>query len=48
MTTAVEGEKIKVKNDLVFIFAGGEMPTQFLQKIGIQITKKFGEALLKH
>ncbi len=48
MTTAADGEKIKVKNDLVFIFAGGEMPTQFLQKIGIQITKKFGEALLKH
>ena len=37
-----------IKNDLVFIFAGGELPTQFLQKIGIQITRKFGEAILKH
>jgi len=24
------------------------LPTQFLDKIGIQITKKFGEAILKH
>ncbi|MCF6170950.1 MAG: NAD(P)-binding domain-containing protein [Bacteroidales bacterium] len=35
-------------NDLVYIFAGGELPTQFLQKIGLQITKKFGETVLKH
>lgn len=37
-----------VDNDLVYIFAGGELPTQFLEKIGIRITKKFGEAILKH
>jgi thioredoxin reductase/Pyruvate/2-oxoacid:ferredoxin oxidoreductase delta subunit len=37
-----------VKNDQVYIFAGGELPTQFLTKIGIQITKKYGEAVLKH
>jgi len=36
------------KNDLVFIFAGGELPTQFLMKAGINITTKFGEAILKH
>ncbi len=41
-------EKVRVKNDLVFIFAGGELPTQFLMKVGITITKKFGEAILKH
>jgi thioredoxin reductase (NADPH) len=41
-------EKTKIKNDLVFIFAGGELPTQFLEKVGIKITKKFGEAILKH
>jgi len=35
-------------NDLVFIFAGGELPTDFLKKAGIMITKKFGEAILKH
>jgi len=43
-----ENKEFKIENDLVYIFAGGELPTQFLQKIGIQITKKFGEALLKH
>lgn len=42
------GEKERIKNDLVYIFAGGELPTQFLLKIGLQITKKFGEAVLKH
>jgi thioredoxin reductase/NAD-dependent dihydropyrimidine dehydrogenase PreA subunit len=45
-TTPEESEKIA--NDLVYIFAGGELPTQFLEKIGIRITKKFGEAILKH
>lgn len=38
----------RIRNDRVYIFAGGELPTQFLNKIGIQITKKFGEAVLKH
>jgi thioredoxin reductase/NAD-dependent dihydropyrimidine dehydrogenase PreA subunit len=38
----------QIRNDRVFIFAGGELPTQFLNKIGIQITRKFGEAILKH
>ncbi|MFH0759316.1 MAG: NAD(P)-binding domain-containing protein [Bacteroidota bacterium] len=42
-----EGKSI-LKNDRIFIFAGGELPTQFLNKIGIQITKKFGETVLKH
>lgn len=41
-------EKQTVKNDLVYIFAGGELPTQFLKKVGIEITTKFGEAILKH
>ncbi len=40
--------EVEIKNDLVYIFAGGELPTQFLEKIGIQITKKFGEVVLKH
>lgn len=39
---------IKIKNDLVYIFAGGELPTAFLEKIGIKINKKFGETVLKH
>jgi thioredoxin reductase (NADPH) len=41
-------EHQKIKNDLVYIFAGGEMPTEFLEKVGLKITKKFGEAILKH
>ena len=39
---------LELKNDLVFIFAGGELPTQFLEKMGIKISRKFGEAILKH
>ena len=35
-------------NDLVYIFAGGELPTDFLQKAGIQITKRFGYTMRKH
>jgi len=45
---SVSGQVTNLDNDLVYIFAGGELPTQFLEKIGIRITKKFGEALLKH
>lgn len=43
-----DNEDIEIGNDLVFIFAGGILPTKFLENIGIKITKKFGEALLKH
>jgi thioredoxin reductase len=39
---------VKLNNDLVYILAGGELPTGFLEKSGIQITRKFGEAILKH
>ncbi|TAL66441.1 MAG: 4Fe-4S ferredoxin [Bacteroidetes bacterium] len=41
-------EVLKLRNDLVYIFAGGELPTQFLEKTGIKIEKKFGETVLKH
>jgi len=40
-------EKQVITNDLVYIFAGGELPTQFLAKMGIKVTTKFGEAVLK-
>ncbi len=43
-----ENKEVSLKNDLVYIFAGGELPTEFLQKAGVQITKKFGEAIMKH
>lgn len=41
-------ENLSIENDLVYIFAGGELPTQFLEKVGIKITRKYGEAILKH
>jgi len=44
----VEEKQKEIDNDLVYIFAGGELPTKFLEKIGIKIDKKFGEAILKH
>ena len=44
------GQEIEseIPNDLVYCFLGGELPNQFLQQIGISISKKFGEAVLKH
>lgn len=41
------GTEIKLSNDFLFIFAGAEMPQKFLMSLGIQIDKKFGEALKK-
>ncbi|MBP6185362.1 MAG: NAD(P)-binding domain-containing protein [Saprospiraceae bacterium] len=41
-------EEFTIPNDLVYIFAGGELPTQFLEKVGIQITKRFGYTVKKH
>ncbi|MEK7256510.1 MAG: NAD(P)-binding domain-containing protein, partial [Bacteroidota bacterium] len=35
-------------NDLVYIFAGGELPTQFLEKVGVQVMKRFGYTVKKH
>lgn len=46
--SSVTNEIITIKNDLVYIFAGGELPTQFLIKAGITVDKKFGEAILTH
>ncbi|MCL4279066.1 MAG: NAD(P)-binding domain-containing protein, partial [Ignavibacteriaceae bacterium] len=43
-----ENNPLVLENDLVYIFAGGILPTKFLEEIGIRITKKFGEAVLKH
>ncbi|MBL7793843.1 MAG: NAD(P)-binding domain-containing protein [Saprospiraceae bacterium] len=43
-----EGKQYVLDNDLVYIFAGGELPTQFLEKAGIQITKRFGYTVKKH
>ena len=43
-----QNDTFELENDLVYIFAGGELPTKFLEKSGIKITKKFGEAILSH
>ena len=41
-------DEIVVENDQIYIFAGGELPTQFLQKAGVEITKRFGYTLKKY
>lgn len=46
--TQSDKSEIELENDLVYIFAGGELPNKFLEKVGIPITKKFGEEILKH
>lgn len=48
ISSTINDDEESIKNDLVYIFAGGELPTQFLQKVGLKITKKYGEAILKH
>lgn len=44
----VGDEMRQIPNDLVYIFAGGELPTAFLQKAGVEITKRFGHIMRKH
>ena len=36
------------ENDMVYIFAGGELPSKFLKNIGIEFSTKRGEVILKH
>ena len=38
----------QLENDRVYIFAGGELPVQFLKKMGISMCTKHGEVILKH
>lgn len=37
-----------LENDLVYIFAGGELPVKFLQNAGIEVSKKFGKIVKKY
>jgi len=39
---SAEGE-IVLENDHVFVFIGGELPTPFLKRIGVEFTRKHGE-----
>ena len=48
MSTEANPTPVAMENDLVFIFAGGELPTQFLEKAGVRITKRFGYTVKKH
>lgn len=44
----VDDEVTQIDNDLVYIFAGGELPTTFLQKAGVEVKKRFGYTMKKH
>jgi putative YpdA family bacillithiol system oxidoreductase len=48
LTENVSKNNFEIENDLVYIFAGGELPTGFLKRTGINIAEKFGEAVLRH
>ena len=44
-----QGDKeIILANDLVYIFAGGLLPIDFLQNAGIEMNKEFGKIVRKH
>lgn len=40
--------EMSLSNDLVYIFAGGVLPTKFLQNAGIEIKKRFGYVMKSH
>jgi thioredoxin reductase (NADPH) len=46
--TLKDESALSLDNDFVYIFAGGELPTQFLQKAGIEISKRFNYTMLSH
>ncbi len=50
VVSLTEGESpaTEIPNDLVYVLIGGELPNQFLNQVGISISKKFGQVLLSH
>lgn len=48
ISTKDKSDDTILKNDMVFIFAGGELPNEFLKKAGIQVHLKKGEVVMKH
>ena len=48
LTSSESSESKEIENDLVYIFAGGELPTKFLQDVGIKVAKRFGHIMKKH
>ncbi len=43
VTLSQNGNSSKVANDFVFIFAGGEPPSKFLNDVGVSVITKYGE-----
>lgn len=48
MNLGKDAEPLVLENDLVYIFAGGELPTEFLKKAGVEISKRHGYTMKKH
>lgn len=48
LKTNVDGNTNELNIDLVYIFAGGELPIGFLQKAGVEISKRYGHIMKKH
>ena len=48
ITLVVENSEVKLPNDQVFIFAGGELPNAFLRSAGVEIEAHFGKTVRKH
>lgn len=48
-TSADGDESIEViPNDLIYILAGGELPSKFLKNAGVTVEKKFGKIIKQH
>ena len=43
VTMEQNGHELILPNEQIFVFIGGELPTEFLKKIGIEFSRKFGE-----
>ncbi len=43
-----DDEVVKIENDLVYVFIGGELPSNFLKQAGIEIKKRFGYIMKQH
>ena len=48
VTLSLEEDEVELKNDQVFIFAGGELPNEFLRNTGIEVKAHFGKTVRKH
>jgi thioredoxin reductase (NADPH) len=48
LTSVNSDGETPLDNDLVYIFAGGELPTEFLKKAGVEISRRHGYTMKKH